>query len=156
MMSRCTLNINCFTLTLKTRVRIILGTTFLLLEILQYLIVVHFLTESPAGYILLFVFGTSIATIIIIILYLESNILRKFYYVDRSIATIAKLYKSSTPLLKTKDETVQFLDYIYGLIEELQQSKHALQSSKSILALAQKSTCIGSWDLDLATGKVRC
>jgi PAS domain S-box-containing protein len=40
--------------------------------------------------------------------------------------------------------------------EELQKSKDDLQNSQAFLATAQKFTSIGSWDLDMKTGKVRC
>jgi len=145
-------------MTLKTRIRIVLVASFLLIEIFQCLVIRTLLVNYPHYYIIpLFLLGTTLLFCALIILYIDINVFSRFNYIERIIATIAKLQGGLAGYEGTgKDEISKLTDYIFGVREELQKSKDDLQHSRTILAKAQKFASVGSWDFDLKTGKVRC
>ncbi len=145
-------------MTLKIKIRLFVGIAILFLVIFQYLIITNLLVPPSNNYIIpTFIIGTTLIFIVMVFLFLESNLLSKFYLLDRIITTITKSRSSLVDHpLTGKDEISRLTDYIFGVREELQKSKDDLQNSRALLATAQKFASIGSWDLDMKTGKVRC
>jgi len=146
-------------MTLKTKSRLFFGIAIIFLVIFQHLIITYLLVRFSNHHIIIpaFIIGTTLIFIVVVFFFLEKKRLSKFYYLNRVIATITKSHSGLVGhSLIGKDEISRLTDYIFGIQEELQKSKDVLKNSQTLLAAAQKFASIGSWDLDMKTGKVRC
>ena len=145
-------------MTLRAKIYLVIGLTFLFLFIFQYFIVQHYLVKYYDYYvIILFLVGTTVLLGAIGILLIEGLLISKLRRLDSNIATITKFYQGLAGRSGTGGDVISRLtDYIQGILEELQQSRADLENSHALLATAQKYASVGSWDLDLKTGRVRC
>lgn len=144
-------------MTLRVRIYLIIGIAFLILATCQYLTIKDALAEAHVAYIILFLAGTTFGFSALVILLIENILLSKFYYLGRSITNIVKSYKVLThDSGAEKDDISQLTAFVSGISEELQRCTEDLQDSQALLVAAQKFASVGSWDLDLRTGKVRC
>jgi len=145
-------------MTLRLKLYLILGHTFLLLIIFQYLTLRYQFIEYNLGYITyLFVIGTSLIFLALAVVLIEFFLLSKFHHLGRSIPNIIRLFEGLVHHSETgKDKIPQFTDQFLQKLEEMKIPGDNLKNSQDTLTVDKKFSSVGSWDLDLKTGKVRC
>ncbi|MDA0321905.1 MAG: PAS domain-containing protein [Verrucomicrobia bacterium] len=115
-----------------------------------------FLAEAwqSARFAMVVVLAGGLAGLIAILIFVESQVLRRLGAVGRFVAKIRQTHDLTTRLPASRhDEVGHMAQGINEMLEELQETEQSLRSSQEHLELALQGADLGLWDWDIQTGK---